>query len=154
MMNIEQTTNNKETNQQATTEAATSITSTSTTTSSSTHGTGRVLLDPSDFDIIAEHYDKILGPLNAYKARDIIRAAQNGLEVSAIIDAIDQTAMAPRPSHYYLRAVLTRYWSEGLTTVEKVQEDRLRRYHEQSESKGNDWHNWYGNLFDPLDLMP
>jgi hypothetical protein len=104
--------------------------------------------------VIGDYYVKILGPLNAYKAQDIVRAAMNGLEVSAIIDAIDQTAMAPRPSHYYFRAVLTRYWTEGLTTVEKVQEDRLRRFHQQRESKGNDWQDWYGNLFEPLDLMP
>ena len=75
-------------------------------TSSSYHTEPGVLCAPHDLEAIRQGYEQVLGLLNVFKARDIEAALRSGLDAGAILDAIEETAMAPRPSHYYLRAIL------------------------------------------------
>lgn len=83
---------------------------------------------PHDLEVIRQYYESILKCyLNAYTAADIEQAIASGLQTSAILDALDETAMAPRPSHYYFRAILKRYMAEGITTREAAEAQRYRR---------------------------
>lgn len=111
-----------------TAEAAPTSTTYSTTTSTTTRDTEPgVFCGPDDLETIRETYAGVLGGLNLVKARDIEQALTKGVQPSAILDAIEQTALAPRPSHAYLRAILRRYAAEGITTQAAAAADRERR---------------------------
>lgn len=98
------------------------VTSSSSTTTMAHEA--RRSIDPQDLEAIRTGYVDVLGPLNIYKARDIETAFECGLQASAILDAIYQTALAARPTHAYLRAVLRRYASHGIYTEADAEADR------------------------------
>lgn len=83
--------------------------------------------------------------LNNVTAGDIEHAIKGGLKASAILDALNETAMAPRPSHYYFRAILRRYEREGITTVEKAEEQRWKRRHDREIVTDGQSRYWYSN---------
>lgn len=114
----------------------------STTSSSIAHAAGRVQPTPMELEQIRQMYVDAIGPLNAIKARDIERAMTDGLTVTAILDAIEQTAYAPRPSHAYLRAVLRRYIAEGVHTAEDAERTR-EAYRAQRAATGRERSTWY-----------
>ena len=123
-----------------------------TTTSSSINTEPGVFsIDPSDLEVIRQYYVTLLGPLNYYKARDIERAAEAGIDASGILDALEQTAGARRPSHYYLRAVLARYISDGIHSAADAEAARERRRLERDTANRERWSNWYAS---PEDSMP
>ena len=122
--------------------SSSSTTSTSTTTSSY-HTEPGVFLADEDLEAIRTAYNGVLGALNYVTARDIEWAIRNGLQASAILDAIDQTALAPRPSHYYLRAILRRYVTERITTAEAAEDQRHRRRAERDQANAETWGAWY-----------
>jgi hypothetical protein len=95
-----------------------------------------------DLEQIRQMYVDVLGPLNAIKARDIEQAIGAGLTASAILDAIEQTALAPRPAHAYLRAVLRRYVAEHVTTAEEAERTR-EAYRAQRAAAGRERSTWY-----------
>ena len=113
-----------------------------TSSSSISHGAGRVQPSPMDLEQIRQMYVDVLGPLNAIKARDIEQAMNGGLTASAILDAIEQTALAPRPAHAYLRAVLRRYVAEHVTTAEDAERTR-EAYRAQRAAAGRERSAWY-----------
>lgn len=96
-------------------------------------------------------YVDVLGPLNRIKARDIEAAIANGVQTSAIIDALDETALAARPSHQYLRAILRRYVSFGIYTAEDAEKDREQFRAQREASNREKWGAWYKN---PEDEFP
>ena len=124
------------------------ITTTRTTTSSSTttraHTAGRVPPTPFEWEQIRQTYVDVLGALNCVKAHDIEEAVNQGVQPSAILDAIEQTALAPRPTHYYLRAVLRRYANWGIFTREAAEKDRNERKREQRLAQYRNECTWYG----------
>lgn len=122
----------------------------SSSTTTKPHGAGRVL-HPIDLEAIRTGYVDVLGPLNAYKARDIEVAINCGLEASAILDAIEQTARAARPSHAYLVAILRRYATYGITTRQEAEEDREAFRAKQEAARRETWGAWY---HDPQDDQP
>ena len=75
----------------------------------------------------------------------IERAINNGLQTSAILDAIEETAMAPRPSHYYFRAIVVRYMQEGILTQEQAEAQRYKRRHERQMARMRQEAAWYNN---------
>lgn len=97
--------------------------SSSTTTTS--HGPGCV--SPFDLEKIRLEYLQILGPLNIHKARILNMAINNGMEADVIVHAIEETAMAPNPSHYYLHAILARYIDDHILTMADVVRDEMQR---------------------------
>lgn len=113
-----------------------------TTSSSIAHGPRRVQPSPMDLEQIRQLYVDVLGPLNAIKARDIEQAMGAGVTASAILDALEQTALAPRPTHAYLRAVLRRYAAEGVTTAEDAERSR-EAYRAQRAAAGRERTTWY-----------
>ena len=112
---------------------------THTATTSSTkyylpHGAGRVL-EPGELEQVRICYNSVLGELNSIKARIIEQAFEYGVEASAVIDAIEQTGYAPRPSYHYFRAILTRYMNEHIYTAQQAKDDRFARKKKQQEEK-------------------
>ena len=100
-------------------------------------------LEPMELEEIRQAYAEVLGPLNSVKAHDIETAIDAGLDGSAIVDAINETAMARRPSHYYLRAVLRRYMAEGIFTAARAEQLRQQRRRERMAANRRQWDNWY-----------
>lgn len=119
-------------------------TAATTTSSSIAHGTGRTI-PPIDLEAIRTAYIDVLGALNAFKARDIEYGLENGLDASAILDALDQTAMAARPTHYYLRAIIRRYVNEGIHTAEEAEQSREEFRALREQAKRETWGTWYRN---------
>lgn len=99
-----------------------------------------------DLEEIRIHYEGVLRCyLNNVTAGDIEEAISAGLQASAILDALNQTAMAPRPSHYYFRAILKRYMREGITTREKAEEQRWKRKHDMEIRQDSQQRAWFTN---------
>ena len=105
-----------------------------------------------DLEVIRQHYVSILKHhLNAFTAADIEQAIAVGLQTSAILDALDETAMAPRPSHYYFRAIIKRYMREGINTREQAEAQRIRRRNERAMARITREHEWYSSPDDELE---
>lgn len=105
-----------------------------------------------DLEVIRQHYEHVIKCyLNCITASDIEQAIASGLQTSAIIDALDETAMAPRPSHYYFRAILKRYMREGITTREKAEAQRWQRRREREINRMKREHEWYDSPNEELD---
>ena len=67
-----------------------------------------------------------------------------GIEAEVIIYAIKQTAWAPHPSPYYMRAILDRYKMSNIRSMGEVHADRMRREAERDSAKAARWAAWYG----------
>ena len=148
MKKIEQTNYKKVTEQQASTPE---LASSTTTTSSSTHTAGRVSdLSAMDLEAIRLKYVDVLGGLNSVKAKCIDDALMNGCQPDVIIDAIEQAAMAARPSHYYFAKVLQRYVNEGLFTLADVERDRAARRLRRQEILQKRYVDWF---IDPNEVL-
>lgn len=66
-------------------------------------------------DDIARYYRDTLGCVMPPMAkRDVEAAIEAGLEPQLVIIALDETALAPRPSWAYARAILRRLLREGV----------------------------------------
>ena len=131
-------------NGQSTDKITTTRTTTSTTSTTTAHAAGRVPPTPFEWEQIRQTYVDVLGALNCVKAHDIEEAVNLGLSASAVLDAIEQTALAPRPTHYYLRAVLRRYANWGIFTREAAEKDRNERRREQRLAQYRNESTWYG----------
>lgn len=99
---------------------------TSTTTTTREHGAGRVPA-PDELRAIREAYADAIGPLNRQTARMLVDALEGGIEPPVMLHAIEATGFAPRPSVYYLRAILRRYAASGIRTMADVERDERRR---------------------------
>lgn len=66
-------------------------------------------------DDIARYYRETLGCVMPPMAkRDVTAAIEAGLEPQLVMTALDETALAPRPSWAYARAILRRLLREGV----------------------------------------
>lgn len=105
------------------------VLSTSTSTTSMTTEPG-VCIPPEDLSAIRDAYIMAINmPMTASIAHEIEAALKDGMETCCILDAIQQTGNAPRPSPYYLRAILQRWRRDGILTADKLAADKGR--HEQ-----------------------
>ena len=119
------------------------FTATATTTTTTNTEPG-VLADPHDLELIRQAYLEILGPINVVKANIIERALMNGVKPDAILNAITETGMAPRPSHAYLSAILTRYMMMGITDMAAIEAERAEREQARREANASKW-SWYSD---------
>lgn len=79
------------------------------------NGARRVLATAEDFTRIRESYVANIGKMNQVVASMIEQAMEDGpLTADEIIMAIEVTGMAPRPSAWYLRAVLDDWIINGV----------------------------------------
>lgn len=101
------------------------------------NGAGRVPrppMSPEDLAAIREAYEDNIGRLTAAAAHLIEQTYEDGMFPQDIIWAIEETGLAPQPSAYYLRAVLTNWAREGVV---------YSRVHDKTEvcwaRKGGKW---------------
>lgn len=141
----EQSTENK------VTEASEKKAAPATSSSTTVYTRPGVSLHPWEYEQIRMTYSELLGDLNMYKAMDIQRAIDGGVELSAILDALEQTAMASRPTHYYFRAILRRYVEQHITTAEEAEAQRIERRKDRKAAKSAQWLGWY-NAQAPVDF--
>lgn len=92
-------------------------------------GSETAKLYDADFGSIMYHYESCMGfpaPLAQEGIRDYLK---NGVEPKVILEAINEAcaSSAGRPNWNYLRGIIERWIVDGLTTIEKVEADRLRR---------------------------
>ena len=64
---------------------------------------------------IVQAYTQAVGPMNYYVAQEIESAIRQGLTVANVLEAIQITSFAPRPSAAYLRAVLRNWIRDGVS---------------------------------------
>lgn len=57
----------------------------------------------------------------------LVEKLENGYEIDVLVNAIEITGWAPRPSAHYLRAILQRYEAEGIFTWADVEADAIAR---------------------------
>ena len=77
-----------------------------------------------DLEALKEAYQKVLGSMTAPVAWMMEGLMKKGMQPDVIIEAIQETAWAPRPSPAYLRTILQRYMSRGILTMQAVLLDR------------------------------
>lgn len=92
----------------------------SRSSTSSTSSTGEVL------DVLQKYYEENMEqPFPKPTKNHCDQLLRRGMLPETICLAIDDTLLAPRPSAYYLRAILTRWDAAGIRTPEDVERDRL-----------------------------
>lgn len=97
------------------------------------NGAGRALTE-CDQQLLKEAYCDNIGTMTGAAAKLLERAFDGGLEVDELVMAIEETGLAPRPSAYYLKAILENWVKNGVTV------SRLR--HQIKSNKGTKW--WKG----------
>lgn len=110
-------------------ETRTRRTTTSSTASSSTSSssTSSVYTDPGvsqDYQAIKEGYCSAIGPLTAPVAWYLEGLMNDGMAPEVILNAIQETGWARRPSPQYLRAILERYRLHGIKTIPQLLHDQ------------------------------
>lgn len=129
----------------------TSSSSNETTTASSSSNTttiptrpGVCLLNPQDLEDIRISYKSSLGmELTATVAAYIERCLRAGMQAEVVVDAIERTGWARRPSPFYLRAILRRYLEWSIFTMEDVLDDQADREDFQRNYGDDRWKDWY-----------
>lgn len=76
---------------------------------------GVFMITADDAERICKAYNSAIGVLNGTVAAMIESAVKGGLTVDNIIQAINETAFAPRPSAAYLRAILRNWLKNGVS---------------------------------------
>ncbi|MBR2698567.1 MAG: DnaD domain protein [Clostridia bacterium] len=85
----------------------------------------------------------VCGPLTAPIAHFIEQCLTEGMEPAVIVDAIERTGWARRPSPFYLRAILQRYRREQIRTMEDVGFDDAERRQFQQQHGDDGWREWF-----------
>lgn len=78
-------------------------------------------------DLTQYFHDTFGAPCSPLARRDMAAAMEAGLDPQLIVIAMDEAALAPRPSWAYARAILRRLIDEGVQT-EQDYEARQRRW--------------------------
>lgn len=100
--------------------------SSSTTT---TKPRSRACCTPHDLEVLRDAYETNVGLLTGVVQMTITNALEMGMELAVILDAINTTAWASRPSARYFAAILRRYQAAGIMTMDDVIRDNDQ--HEQ-----------------------
>ena len=99
---------------------------TTTSTSSSIHTLPGVFrknnnncISEHDYIIIDNHYKTYIDKEGMPRLIQdlILNLFQNGMKADLILNAIEETSLAKRPSAFYLRAILRRYAANGYRTL-------------------------------------
>lgn len=99
--------------------------------------------NPQDLECIRTAYLGVCGPLTAPIAHFIEQCLTAGMEPAVIVDAIERTGWARRPSPFYLRAILQRYLREQIRTMEDVGFDDAERRQFQQQHGDDGWREWF-----------
>lgn len=110
------------------------ITSTTTTGDTRPGVFSNPLEAENTLHVIGMEYNNILGPMNMQIARYIEQLLREGMEPEVILDALQSTAWARRPSPQYFRAICARYRERGIMTMGAVLHDQ-----DEWESRQKPW---------------
>lgn len=73
-----------------------------------------VLANPETCELILRAYRENIGPeITGAVAKIIEDAISSGMDIDTVIMAIEETGLAPRPSAFYLRAILRNWAMDG-----------------------------------------
>ena len=82
------------------------------------------LMDHPKWRFIASSYERTVGyPLKPWQLLELV---SNNQDEQLIFAALQDTRKAPRPSYYYLRAILNRCRASGIATLSDYLEDQER----------------------------
>lgn len=102
------------------------------------------IITPDDLMAIRDAYVTYVGqPMTAMVAREVEAALAEGMRPSVVIEAAKVTGDAPRPTPYYMRAVLRRWLRDGVLTDDALAADRAAYEQQRAEKSSNDW--WRNN---------
>lgn len=114
------------------------MTSNSTTTSTSRDtqpGVSRETLKR-----LLRAYNEILGNMTNQVGWYLNELMEQGMEVEVIINAINETGWAQRPSPRYLKCILERYRDDEIMTMDDLRRDqRLHDVHKRADEYGVQW---------------
>lgn len=98
---------------------------------------GECLCSPSELEDIRIAYNQNIGEMTAPVAYFVEKCIRGGMEPAVIREAIERTGWAPRPTPFYLRAILQRFQREGVRTMADVEREQIER---RQRREGATWY--------------
>ena len=98
------------------------------------------IITPDDLMAIRDAYVTYVGqPMTAMVAREVEAALAEGMRPSVVIEAARVTGDAPRPTPYYMRAVLRRWIRDGILTDDALAADKAAFEQQQAAAPNKAW---------------
>ena len=98
------------------------------------------IISPDELEAIRNAYVTNVGQqMTAMVAREIEEALAEGMRPSVVIEAAITTGNAPRPTPYYMRAVLRRWRRDGILTDDALAADRAAFEQQQARAPERSW---------------
>lgn len=102
------------------------------------------IITPDDLMAIRDAYVTYIGqPMTAMVAHEVEAALADGMRPSVVIEAAKVTGDAPRPTPYYMRAVLRRWLRDGILTDDALAADKAAYEQQRAAKSSDDW--WRNN---------
>ena len=98
------------------------------------------IITPDDLMAIRDAYVTYVGqPMTAMVAHEVEAALAEGMRPSVVIEASRVTGDAPRPTPYYMRAVLRRWLRDGILTDDALAADKAAFEQHQATAPCKAW---------------
>ena len=98
------------------------------------------IITPDDLMAIRDAYVTYVGqPMTAMVAHEVETALADGMRPSVVIEAARVTGDAPRPTPYYMRAVLRRWLRDGILTNDALAADKAAFEQQQAAAPSKAW---------------
>lgn len=98
------------------------------------------IITPDDLMAIRDAYVEYVGlNMTAMVAREVEAALEDGMRPSVVIEAAKVTGEAPRPTPYYMRAVLRRWRRDGILTDDALAADKAAFEQQQAAAPSKAW---------------
>lgn len=98
------------------------------------------IITPDDLMAIRDSYVTYVGqPMTAMVAHEVEAALAEGMRPSVVIEAARVTGDAPRPTPYYMRAVLRRWLRDGILTDDALAADKAAFEQQQAAAPSKAW---------------
>ena len=102
------------------------------------------IITPDDLMAIRDAYVTYIGqPMTAMVAHEVEAALADGMRPSVVIEAARVTGDAPRPTPYYMRAVLRRWLRDGILTDDALAADKAAYEQQRAAMPDRAW--WQSN---------
>lgn len=102
------------------------------------------IITHDDLMAIRDAYVTYVGqPMTAMVAHEVEAALAEGMRPSVVIEAAKTTGDAPRPTPYYMRAVLRRWLRDGILTDDALAADKAAYEQQRAATSADDW--WRNN---------
>ena len=117
----------------------------SSSSSSSIHTRPRVFSWSDEMlDIISRKYYGVFHEDINNTIGDYFRKLQHrGMDPNLIVEAIEQSGWAKKPTPYYMRAILNRYLDEDILTLEDLLADKAERRAEKARERYGQTKGWF-----------